>query len=414
MRLGRTAVALAAAGALLFGFAAPADAGSSRHGRQPDEHSFGKDRYRGARWNHWNRKPDASPTVIARGLNNPRQLSLPADAALLIAEAGKGGTDCLGEGEEQFCLGLTGSVSARFAPQWGGLKWTPRIVKNLMSGSGPDGTFALGSDGVSARLGGPIFVQATSFPPGVPPEIAAQSGQLLTARPFRAAEAFANISAYEEANDPDGMGVESNPYAVLALKDKVLVADAAANTVFQVDRHGTVSVFHVFPNIVNEVTTTPTETWPGYDPSPEVPGAHFVPTALAEGPRGEIYVGGLASELPGQAQVVQLNRHTGEVERTWSGFSSITGVAAGRDGSLYVSQLFAPQAAPANPMIAGVLTKVSRYGTRTDKDVPFPAGVAVDSRNNVFVAAFSVAPDVGFPDTPPGIDSSGQVWRLRF
>jgi hypothetical protein len=414
MRLGRTAVALAATGALLFGLSTPAQASNSRQGRQHDEHAFGKDRYHG----HWRggwHKPDAGPTVIARGLNNPRQLSLPADAALLIAEAGKGGSDCVGEGEDEFCFGLTGSVSARFAPQFGGLKWTPRIVKNLASAGGPDGSFSVGSDGVSARLGGPIYVQETFLPPDVlPAPIAAQAGQLLAARPFRTAEVVANISQYEIDHDPDGMGVDSNPYSVLALKDKVLVADAAANTVFQVDRHGTVSVFHVFPNIVNDVTTTPSDTWPGYDPSPEFPGAHFVPTSLAEGPRGEIYVGGLASELPGQAQVVQLNRYSGAVERTLSGFTTITGLAAGRDGSLYVSQLFAPEAAPINPMVAGVLTKVSRNGTRTDKDVPFPAGVAVDSWNNVFVSAFSVAPDVGFPDTPPGIDSSGQVWRLRF
>ena len=65
-------------------------------------------------------------------------------------------------------------------------------------------------------------------------------------------------------------------------------------------------------------------------------------------------------------------------------------------------------------MVDGVLTKVSRDGTRTDKDVPFPAGVAVDSWNNVYVAAFSVAPDTGFADAPPGVDTSGQIWRLRF
>ena len=40
------------------------------------------------------------------------------------------------------------------------------------------------------------------------------------------------------------------------------------------------------------------------------------------------------------------------------------------------------------------------------------AGVAVDKHNNVFVSAFSIAPDTG--GGIPGIDSSGQVWRLRF
>ena len=61
-----------------------------------------------------------------------------------------------------------------------------------------------------------------------------------------------------------------------------------------------------------------------------------------------------------------------------------------------------------------MLTKVAWDGTRTDKDVPFPAGVAVDSWNNVYVAAFSVSPDTGLPETPAGVDTSGQIWRLRF
>jgi hypothetical protein len=38
--------------------------------------------------------------------------------------------------------------------------------------------------------------------------------------------------------------------------------------------------------------------------------------------------------------------------------------------------------------------------------------VVVDKHNNVFVSAFSLPPDTG--GGIPGIDSSGQVWRLRF
>jgi hypothetical protein len=426
MRSGRTAVALVAAGALLVGVAAPASAHDADHGRRDARHFFERDKERWDRHDgrhdgrhEWRKghEPafDAGPTVIARGLNNPRQLSLPLDAALLIAEAGKGGTTCQGEGEEATCVGETGAVSVRFLPQRWGEFHTPRIVKNLLSASGPDGTFAVGSDGVSTRLGRPIFIQETFFPPDVLPEpLGGQAGFLLAARPFGEAQPFANISEVENTTDPDGMGPESNPYAVLALREKVLVADAAANTVFSVNRNGVVSVFHVFPNIVNDATTTATDEWPGYDPTPEFPGAHYVPTSLAEGPDGDIYVGGLASELPGQGIVTKLDRETGEVEQTWTGFSGVTGVAVGRDGSLYVSQLFGPQAAPVDPMIAGVLTKVSRHGTRTDKDVPFPHGVAVDAHDNVYVTAFSVAPDTGFPGSPEGVDTSGQVWRLRF
>ena len=72
------------------------------------------------------------------------------------------------------------------------------------------------------------------------------------------------------------------------------------------------------------------------------------------------------------------------------------------------NQLFAPQAHPVNPMVQGVLTKI-RNGHRTNTDVPFPAGIALDGHGNLFVSAFSIAPDTGLgvPNT------SGQVWRLR-
>jgi hypothetical protein len=44
-------------------------------------------------------------------------------------------------------------------------------------------------------------------------------------------------------------------------------------------------------------------------------------------------------------------------------------------------------------------------------DVPFPAGIALDHHGNVYVAALSIAPEQGLG--VPGVDSSGQVWRLR-
>jgi len=58
-----------------------------------------------------------------------------------------------------------------------------------------------------------------------------------------------------------------------------------------------------------------------------------------------------------------------------------------------------------------VLTRV-RGSHRTNVDVPFPAGVAFDHKNNVYVSAFSISPDTG--GGIPGIDSSGQVCWLRF
>ncbi len=324
------------------------------------------------------------PTVLTSGLNNPRQIQLVnGDGVLLIAEAGKGGTDCIGEGEEAQCVGATGAVSTVIAPQFGDNRPAREVVSGLLSFSGPDGSFAVGSDGASARSLGRIKVIVTAGAPDLPPTVPAeQGGKLLDARPHGPINEQADVTAYEEANDPDGQGAESNPYAVLALRGRTLVADAAGNSIVSVSDSGEISTFAVLPNITtglcadvpNDAGTT---------------GCDFVPTSLALGPDGAIYVGGLGAETPGAGSVAKLDPDTGAILQTWDGLFTVTGVAVGRDGAIYASELFGGD--PSAP-VPGQLTRISADGSRTSKAVPFPAGVAVDKFNNVFVAAFSVAP----------------------
>jgi hypothetical protein len=331
------------------------------------------------------------PTVLASGLNNPRQLQLLAgDGVLLIAEAGRGGDQCEGEGEEAMCVGDTGSVSAVLVPMFGSNRHTLELVDGLFSVAGPDGSFATGSHGASARSLGEIKI------------VSDMDANLLKARPFGTAEVFAGIGAFETANDPDGQGVESNPYSVLALRDKTLVADAAGNSIVQVDRDGNVSLFAVLPNVTDGLCE-------GVPNEGGTTGCDFVPTSLTLGPDGAVYVGGLGAETPGAGRVVKLDADTGAALDEWGDLFTVTGVAVGRDGAIYASELFGGD--PAAP-VPGQLTRIAADGSRSSKPVPFPAGVQVDKFDNVYVAAFSTAPDtgLGIPDQ----DTSGQIWRLRF
>lgn len=358
------------------------------------------------------KKGTKGPVVVVSGLNNPRQLSLVHDDVLLIAEAGKGGdvgtiTDPEG-GTNGF--GFTGSVSAVYGPAHAKAQHPHRIVKGLLSAAaaadgpgGPKGSGAIGSDGVSAKSLKRIAVQETWFPQ-VPKGANSRNGQLLLTSPYGRIVPFANITRFEQKHDPDGKGFDSDPYAVLAYGNGWLVADAAGNDVLRVDRRGHISVFHVFRNVTTGACAGQ------FDPTPAFPGCNFVPTSLAADRWGNVYVGGLSSLTPGEAQVVKLDKH-GHTRARWGGFSAVTGVAVGRDGSLYVSQLFADEAHPIDPSVQGVLTRIHN-GYRTNVDVPFPAGIAVDHHNNVFVSAFSILPDTGAGI--PGVDTSGQVWRLRF
>jgi sugar lactone lactonase YvrE len=201
----------------------------------------------------------------------------------------------------------------------------------------------------------------------------------------------------------------SNPYAAVSQRNRTLVADAGANTIVSVDRKGEVSLFALLPDPPTGEITDP-ETGETFD-------TDAVPTSIAEDRHGNIYVGTLASELPGEASVFVYGPRGGDPIKVIEGFTTVTGVAVGRDGSIYVSELFGgdPTAIP-----PGQLTKIARDGTRTTIPVPLPAGIAVDRWNNVYVAAWSISPADGLvpPDAPPGTpvipDSDGQVWRLRF
>ncbi len=291
-------------------------------------------------------------------------------------------------------------------------------MTGLYSSSGNDpvpGFAATGSDGVSATDDGKIYIAETAGPPELPLPSGKQAGKLLVARPFGSVKPVADVTGYEATHDPDGKGVDSNPYAVLALRGgRTLVADAAANDVLLVRANGKRSVFHVFANITTGACAGQ------HDPSPMFPGCNYVPTSLAQDSAGHIYVGGLGSEAPGAGTVTELDATGKHVVHTWTGFHSVTGVAVGVDGSLYVSELdateaHAPDTGVPGVAITGVLTKVSRAGVRTSVDVPFAAGVVTDSFGNVYVSAWSLSPGTGVP--LPGlksIDTSGQVWRLRF
>lgn len=329
------------------------------------------------------------PTVVVAGLNNPRQIVLGWDAALYVAEAGRGGRACEGPPGEEICVGLTASIS-RVARPWRTSDSSPvRIVRGLPSGAGKDGSFAVGVDGVGVR-GQSLFAIETFAPPDVLPGGAPYRfmGKLLESVAGGPLRIRADISAAEFALNPDGGEIDTNPYAVLPLRDRILVADAAANAVFQV-RGSRVSVWAVFPD---DAAT----------------GAQFVPTSLALGPDGHVYVGGLGGEVPGVGKVVKLTQNGVKV-RTWRGFNSVTGVAVDHEGTLYVSELFANASDdPAAPP-PGQLTVV-RDGHRHSMPVPFPAGVAVSPKGAVYVAAWSIAPASGA--FGGGRATSGQVWRF--
>jgi len=329
----------------------------------------------------------ARHVVVASGLDNPRQLSRLVNGDFLVAEAGHGSNDpnnCFKSPEGELCVGVTGKVTRIHD---GTLN---HVMTGLLSAAGKDGSFATGSDGASHLPDGPYYSIITGgstegVPPGVPIK---QLGHLMGKTPNGSLHPVANISAFEQNNDPDGEGVDSNPYSVLALPRQILVADAAGDYIAKVVGHN-VSLW---------------ATLPEYGPKIDA-----VPTVVANGPQRKVYVGELHSEIPHAARVWQYNR-AGQVQRHWGGFTTITGVARGGDGTLYVSELFGGTCGfdQIPTCFPGRVVRVATDGTRTHVNVPFPAGI-VTHLGNVYVNAFSVSPATGFGGNPAW---SGQLWQV--
>ncbi len=180
---------------------------------------------------------------------------------------------------------------------------------------------------------------------------------------------LADLMAFELANNPDGqpqfgpdgapLDALSNPFAVLAGQGsdrRVFVADAGANDVLAVDPDGTVSAFFVPP----AVTTGLCE---GLENNGVADGGcDPVPTGLAWGPDGHLFVSTLSGEAPLEGRVYELDPRDGTVLGETSGFTAPTGVAVGDDGTLYVSELL--EGAPAGGAAAGRLRPDDRRADR--------------------------------------------------
>ena len=193
---------------------------------------------------------------------------------------------------------------------------------------------------------------------------------LKRATPDGRSSVVADLLAYELEHNPDRQpqGVDdadSNPYAVLALPGRVLVADAAGNDIVEIRSNGRMRTLTVFP--VSKAGECATATNNGVANG----GCDPVPTDMALGPDGFLYVSGLGAEVEGF--VWKVNATTGRIVETHGGLPPLTGITIAPDGTGYASSLF-----------AGVVIRHNTDDTFSVADVPGPAGL--DFGNGVLYA----------------------------
>jgi len=329
-------------------------------------------------------------TVVASGLDNPRGLAFGPEGALYVAEAGTGGAVCgIPSPEGESCFGNTGAITR----VWKGSQ--ERIATGLPSLASPGGTGAIGPVGISfqGRGGAYVIVGLGGNPAnrsGLGPE-AAILGQLVRLLPDGRWQAVADVAGYEAEANPDGAQVDSNPYAVLALPGKQIVADAGGNALVQRHASGSISTLATF--------------------APDG-GAEAVPTSVALGPDGAYYVGQLTGvPFPvGAAKVYRVPAGGGPAQVYASGFTNIIGLAFAKDGSLYVLEIDHDSLAAGAPF--GALLRVPAGGGSPENlNVPglvMPGGLAIGPDGALYVSNYSVFPGQGpFP-------GNGEVLRIAF
>lgn len=312
----------------------------------------------------------AKVETVARGLDNPRSVAVGQDGAVYVANAGRGGRQCQGKGDDRMCVGNTGRI-VRFANGQ-----TTTLAKGFVSAAEPGGVFATGVDGVSVSPDGKVYAVTTSGPPeaikSLPAAVRRQTGRLLEVN-GGSFSPVARIDQLEWRNNFDKVRGDrnSNPYAVLALPDRQIVVDAGANAVFEV-RGTQVRLLAVIPKNGK---------------------AQAVPSSVALGPDGNLYVGELAEGAgKGKARVWRIPAAGGTPVVHATGFTAITGVAFGPDGSLFVTEFVRDFR---KEDFRGRVVRVAPDGTRTflgGKTLLGATGAAVDSTGAVYVSNYSVLP----------------------
>ncbi|HEX5968616.1 MAG TPA: ScyD/ScyE family protein, partial [Intrasporangium sp.] len=235
---------------------------------------------------------DGGPTVIASGLNSPRQLAFTPGGDLYVTEAGTAGTpggDTCQEHPEfgEVCFGFTGSVSK--VGLGGGFV---RVLEGLPSAGsaaealGPGAIVFTGNHKFALTIG---LGGSPDFRDGYGPD-AGLLGTVLTGD-LRHLDGLGSLSmafdaaAFEAEANPDGTDIDSNPVGIARSGNGWVIADAGANALVSTRKGGSaVATFDPVPTTQAVELPFPPFTLPAGFP------ADAVPTDVVKGPDGAWYV----------------------------------------------------------------------------------------------------------------------------
>ena len=307
----------------------------------------------------------ASVTVVMSNLDSPRGLAWGPEGALYVAEAGTPAINgpCTVVPRGQSCYSGTGAISRLWKGQ------QERVASGLPSVFQVGPGDITGPHDISFQGKGNAYVTiGWGAPPAARAGLGALGqwfGTLIRLTPNGAWSVIAELATFEQANNPAGGPLDSNPYGLLAEPGRQFVADAGGNSVLEIAANGEVSVVATLP--------------------PTVTGADAVPTEVVRGPDGALYVSQLTGVpfLAGAASIWRVV--PGAPPQVYAGgFKTITDFDWGPDGSLYVLQY------SSGPFFGqpGLLIRVAPNGVRTtiNSTLTNPTGVLVGPDGAIYVS----------------------------
>lgn len=335
--------------------------------------------------------------IVATNLDNPRGLAFGPDGALYIAESGIGGdgTDgrCVANGAgATVCFGATGAVTKVMA----GVQ--ERVVEGLPSLMNPtDGSDGTGPHSLAFDANGDMYVLiglggdplTMRDPDGPLGDEGPNFGQIVKVNADATWANWADVTAYEEANNPDGVVIDSNPFALLATDNGFVAADAGGNDLLAIDGVGVISTLAVIP-------TGTAEFPPGTGTM--IP-MQAVPTSVIAD--GSDYLVGQLTGFPfpvGGANVYSVAGSGGDPVVDEAGFTNILGIAKDGDGNLYVLEM------ATNGLLSGdttgALIRVNSDGSREtlmNTGLVFPTGMTLGPDGMLYISNYGVFNSAGGP-----------------
>ena len=337
----------------------------------------------------------SSAIVMMCGLDNPRGIAFDEAGALYVAETGRGNApdtdpvilrddgnpaaalpvNCVNawRGVQQSC-GTTGAISRL----WRGVQ--ERVATGFPSALWlQNGNAQLGPNAISFLTVGPPARRGAYVPLGLwddpsdraanyPMPLGAGFGQVAQIGASGEWQYVADIAAFVETlpcepgsascdirEQGRGTHPDSNPYAIVARPDHLVVVDPSANAMLRVGVSGKISVLASFPLVQPPAVT-----------SCAMAGvvAGSVPLSITIGPDDAYYVGEHTG-FPFYAGGAKVYRVQPGDEPTvfLTGFTAINGVAFDATGeNLYVLQYFSPAVCGYNPANSGAIIRVHHPG----------------------------------------------------